>query len=42
MLLGGVAGDRWERRRILVSTELVMGACQAVTAGLLLSGVAEI
>lgn len=42
MLLGGVAGDRWERRRILVGTDVVMGACQALTAGLLLSGVAEI
>lgn len=42
MVLGGVAGDRWERRRILVGTDLVMGGCQAATAAVLLSGVAEI
>lgn len=42
ILLGGVIGDRFERRRILVVTDLVMAACQAVAAALLLSGTAQI
>ena len=42
ILLGGVIGDRFERRRILVVTDLVMAACQAATALLFLSGAAEI
>ncbi|MGA8256591.1 MAG: MFS transporter, partial [Nocardioides sp.] len=32
MLIGGVVGDRLERRRILVSTDLVMGATQLAAA----------
>lgn len=32
MLVGGVAGDRLERRRILVSTDLVMGCTQLAAA----------
>lgn len=30
ILIGGVIGDRLERRRILIRTDLVMFACQAV------------
>lgn len=32
MLVGGVVGDRLERRRILISTDLVMGVAQLVAA----------
>ncbi len=42
ILVGGVVGDRFERRRILIVTDLVMAACQAVTAVLLLTGTAVI
>ncbi|HKA68035.1 MAG TPA: MFS transporter [Actinomycetes bacterium] len=42
ILLGGVFGDRFERRRILIVTDLVMGASQAVAAVLLLAGTARI
>jgi MFS family permease len=42
VLLGGVIGDRLERRRILIGTDLVMAACQGATAWLFLSGVAQI
>jgi MFS family permease len=37
-LLGGVAGDRWERRRILLTADLVLAMVQASLALLLLSG----
>jgi len=36
-LFGGVAGDRWERRRILIVSDVVMGIAQAICAILLLS-----
>jgi Transmembrane secretion effector len=42
MLLGGVAGDRWERRRILLIADLASFFCQGALAVLLLSGNAEI
>ena len=42
VLLGGVFGDRLERRRILLATDLVMGAVQGLTAVLLLTGRAHI
>ena len=42
VLLGGVIGDRLERRRILIGTDLVMAACQGATAWLFLSGIAQI
>jgi hypothetical protein len=42
VLVGGVIGDRLERRRILIGTDAVMAACQAVTAWLFLSGAAQI
>lgn len=38
MLFGGVAGDRFERRRILITSDLVMGVAQAVTAWVFLTG----
>lgn len=38
MLFGGVAGDRWERRRILIIADLVMAAVMASLAVLLLTG----
>lgn len=38
MLFGGVAGDRWERRRILIIADLVMAAVMASLAALLLTG----
>ena len=37
-LVGGVAGDRWDRRLILVAADLTMGATEAVLAALLLTG----
>jgi hypothetical protein len=42
VLLGGVIGDRLERRRILIGTDLVMAACQAATGWLFISGVVQI
>lgn len=42
VLLGGVAGDRWERRSILVAADLVMAATVGTLAVLMLSGQAEI
>ncbi len=41
-LVGGVAGDRWERRRILFTTDLVMALVMAALAALLLTGRAQI
>ena len=38
MLIGGVVGDRLERRGILVSTDLVMGATQLAAAACFASG----
>lgn len=42
VLLGGVAGDRWERRRILIASDLVMTATVGALAVLMLTGNAEI
>ncbi|MGZ6804265.1 MAG: MFS transporter [Nocardioidaceae bacterium] len=42
MLVGGVAGDRWERRRILLTCDLLMAATQATLAALLLTGHAQV
>ncbi|MET8079264.1 MFS transporter [Streptomyces sp. NPDC005303] len=42
VLLGGVAGDRLERRRVLLGTDVCMALCQAVTALLLLSGTGQV
>ncbi|TMB49490.1 MAG: MFS transporter, partial [Chloroflexi bacterium] len=42
LLLGGVFADRIPRQRILVSSDLVKGAAQAVTAILLFSGTATV
>jgi MFS family permease len=41
-LFGGVAGDRFERRRILVTAELVMAVCQGVLATAIITGIAEV
>ena len=41
-LFGGVAGDRWERRRILLTADLVLAMVQASLALLLLSGQAAV
>ncbi|AUG80543.1 MFS transporter [Kitasatospora sp. MMS16-BH015] len=38
LLIGGVAGDRLNRRRLLVSTDLLMGLAQALTALVLATG----
>jgi MFS family permease len=38
LLLGGVAGDRWDPRRIMLVTDLVRGACLAALTALALSG----
>ncbi len=37
LLVGGVIGDRFERRRILVISDVVMGIAQLITAALLLN-----
>ena len=42
LLLGGVFADRLPRRTILVSTDVVKGAAQVVTAILLFSGTANV
>src|SRR6185503_2566401 len=42
LLLGGVFADRLPRRRILISTELVKGSAQVITAALLFSGAATV
>ena len=41
-LVGGVAGDRMERRSIMIASDVVMGAVMTVLAGLLISGHAQI
>ena len=41
-LVGGVAGDRIERRSIMIASDLVMGAVMTVLAVLLISGHAQI
>lgn len=42
LLLGGVFADRISRRTILVSTDLIKGSAQVVTAVLLFSGTAHV
>jgi MFS family permease len=41
-LAGGVAGDRRERRRILIAADCTMAVCQTVLAITILTGTAEI
>src|SRR3954468_22507927 len=41
-LVAGAWGDRFERRRLLLVTNVVQGACQAITAALLLTGTAQL
>jgi MFS family permease len=41
-LAGGVAGDRRERRRILLAADCTMAACQTILAVTILTGSAEI
>ncbi|CDR13073.1 transmembrane efflux protein [Streptomyces iranensis] len=42
LLIGGVLADRFSRRRIMVTADLVRLACQGIVAALLLSGHAHI
>ncbi|NUR06334.1 MAG: MFS transporter [Nocardioidaceae bacterium] len=42
VLIGGVAGDRWDRRRIMVGADVVDCVTMAVLATLLLTGHAQI
>jgi len=42
VLVGGVVGDRLSRQRIMVFSDVARAAVQAVAAGLLIGGVAEI
>lgn len=42
LLLGGVAGDRWPRRRIMIGADLFRAAAQAVLAACLISGGASL
>ncbi len=42
MLVGGVAGDRWERRLIMLGTDLVLAVTMGALGLLVLSGRAEI
>ena len=42
VLFGGVIGDRFERRRILLASDVAMGVLQAVTALLLLTNHAHV
>ena len=42
VLVGGVVGDRFSRQRIMVVSDVARAAVQAVAAGLLIGGVAEI
>ena len=41
-LVGGVVGDRVSRQRLMLASDLGRAATQALTAGLLIAGVAEI
>jgi MFS family permease len=41
-LLGGAAGDRYDRRTVMIAADVVRFGCQAATAALLLSGHAEV
>src|SRR4051812_20181255 len=41
-LVAGAWGDRFERRRLLLITNVIQGACQGVTAALLLAGTAQL
>jgi MFS family permease len=42
ILVGGVFGDRWPRRRVMVASDLLRFASQGLIAALLLSGRAEL
>ena len=42
MLVGGVAGDRWERRLIMLGTDVVLGVTMGAIGLLVLTGRAEI
>jgi MFS family permease len=42
VLLGGVVGDRWERRLVLLATDSCMALCQIGTGAVLLTGVAHV
>lgn len=41
-LLGGVVGDRFQRRRVMISTDVVQGITQLIIGGLFLSGHASV
>src|SRR3954447_3206422 len=41
-LVAGAWADRFERRRLLLITNVIQGACQGVTAALLLAGTAQL
>src|SRR3954447_12143887 len=41
-LVAGAWGDRFERRRLILVTNVIQGACQGVTAALLLTGTAQL
>ena len=42
MLVGGVAGDRWERRLIMLGTDLVLAVTMGVLGVLVITGRAEV
>ena len=42
LLVGGVVGDRFDRRIILIGTDLVMGIAQAISAALFILDAAEL
>ena len=42
LLVGGVLGDRWSRRNVMVGSDLVSCASQATTAALLIAGTAHV
>nr|WP_321985915.1 MFS transporter [uncultured Lichenicoccus sp.] len=39
LLLGGIAGDHWPRRRIMIAADLLRAGAQAILAGCLIHGI---